>query len=59
MNCDVGRRHGSGPKLLWLWCRPVAAVPIKPIAWEPPCATGAALKDKTQNKTKQCFISMK
>ena len=22
--------------LLWLWCRPAAAAPIQPIAWEPP-----------------------
>ena len=27
--------------LLWLWCRPVAA--IQPLAWEIPCATGATL----------------
>ena len=30
--------------LLWLWCRPVAAAPIGPLAREPPSAVGAALK---------------
>ena len=34
--------------LLWLWCRPAATAPIQPLAWEPPCAVGAALK--RQNK---------
>ena len=32
--------------LLWLWCRLVATAPIRPLAWEPPYATGAALKSK-------------
>ena len=35
--------------LLWLWCRPAAAAPILPLAWEPPHASGAALKK--QNKS--------
>ena len=30
--------------LLWLWYRPTAAAPIGPLTWEPPYATGAALK---------------
>ena len=42
MSCDIGRRHGSDPMLLWLWCRPTAVVLIPPLAWEPPCAEGAA-----------------
>ena len=32
--------------MLWLWCRPEAAAPIGPLAYEPPYATGAALKKK-------------
>ena len=32
------------PALLWLWCRPVATALTGPLAWEPPNATGAALK---------------
>ena len=37
--------------LLWLWCRPAAVAPIRPLAWEPPYVTSVALKSK--NKTKQ------
>ena len=40
----VGRRHGSDPALLWVWCRPAAIAPIGPLAWEAPYAVGAALK---------------
>ena len=29
------------PVLLWLWCRPAAAAPIWPLAWELPYAAGA------------------
>ena len=32
------------PALLWLWCRLVATALIRPLAWEPPCAVGVALK---------------
>ena len=53
--------------LLWLWYRPAAAAPIQPLAWEPPCAAGAAqeiattttttkrqkTKDKRQKKKKE------
>ena len=57
MSCGVGCRRGSDPTLLWLWCRPVATAPIRPLAWECPHAVGAALeKAKKQNKTKQkCY----
>ena len=34
------------PMLLWLWCRPAAAAPIRPLAWELPYAAG-----KTWRKT--------
>ena len=30
--------------LLWLWHRPEAVAPIRPLAWEPPYVAGAALK---------------
>ena len=33
-----------------LWCGPAAAAPIRPLAWEPPYAPGAALKRKQTNK---------
>ena len=46
MNCGVVCRHGSDPMLLCLWHRPAAIALIGPLAWEPPCATGADLKRK-------------
>ena len=49
MGCGVGHRCGSDPKLLWLWRRLEATAPIQPLAWEPPCATGADL-EKTKRK---------
>ena len=48
--------------MLWLWYRPAATVPIRPLAWEPPYVTGVAQerqKDKKQNKTKlRTFIKI-
>ena len=46
MSCGVGCRCGLDPLLLWLWHRLAAAVPIQPLAWELPYATGVALKEK-------------
>ena len=44
MSCGVDHRHGSDPESLWLWRRPAATVPIRPLAWEPPYASGVALR---------------
>ena len=54
MSYGVGCRHGSDPELLWLWlwCSLETAVLIRPLAWETPYATGAAL-EKTPKKTKR------
>ena len=41
------------PAWLWLWWRPAAAAPIRPLAWEPPRAAGAALKKKKKRKEKK------
>ena len=49
VSCGVGHRHSLDPLLLWLWCRPTAAALIQLLAWEPPCAVGAALKNKKVN----------
>ena len=46
MSCGVGRRHDSGLVLLWLWCRLAAAALIRPLAWELPYASPAALRSK-------------
>ena len=59
MSCGVGRRCGSDPKLLWLWCRPVATAPIRPLAWEPPYAVGTAQeKGKKTKKKKKSNLSV-
>ena len=49
MNCGVGRRHGLDLVWLWLWCRLAAAVPMRPLVWEPPYAAGATLKKQNNN----------
>ena len=50
MNYGVGHRCSSDLVLLWLWCRPAGVAMIRPVAWEPPCAAGAALKSKKKKK---------
>jgi len=50
VSCGVGQRCISAPALLWLWCRLAATALIRPLAWEPPYATGATLKSKTNKK---------
>ena len=53
VSSGVGCRRGLDPMLLWLWHRLAATAPIRPLAWEPPYAEGAALKrqkTKTINK---------
>ena len=45
LSCRVGRRRGSDSALLCLlWCRLATTAPTQPLAWEPPYASGAALK---------------
>ena len=52
VSCGVGHRYGSD--LALLWCRLAAIAPIRPLAWEPPYVTCAAVKSKKKkNKTKQ------
>ena len=53
MSCGVGCRHESDPAWLWLWCRLAAVAPIRPLAWEPPYAAGAALKRQKKKKKKK------
>ena len=54
MSCGVGLRNGLDPVLLWLWLRTTATAPIRLLAWEPPYASGAALKgQKTKDKKKK------
>ena len=50
MRCGVGCKDGSDPALLWLWRRPVATAPIRPLGWGPPYAVSGTLKKKRQKK---------
>ena len=50
MSWGICCRGGSDPELLWQWCRLVAIAPIGPLAWEPPYATGAALKGQNKQR---------
>jgi len=52
MTCDVSRRRSFDATLLWLWCRTEATALIRSLAWEPPYAAGAALKDKKKKVIK-------
>ena len=53
MISGVGDRHGSDLVLLWLWRRPPATAPIRPLALEPPYATGATLEKAKRQKKKR------
>ena len=53
MSCGVGHRCGLDLALLWLWYRPAVVVPIRPLAWEPPYAAGAALEKEKKKKKKK------
>ena len=59
MSCDVGHRRGSDPTLLWLWRRLAGAAQIRPLAWEPPYATEAALEKAKRQKDKKKKKKMK
>uniref|UniRef100_A0A8W4F7R9 DNA topoisomerase 1 n=1 Tax=Sus scrofa TaxID=9823 RepID=A0A8W4F7R9_PIG len=45
--------HSLDLVLLWLGCRPAATVPIRPLVWELPYATGVALKRQKKKKKKK------
>ena len=54
MSCGVGHRHGSDPE--WLWRRPAAVAPIRPLPWELTYASGAALKKKKNEGKKELYL---
>ena len=53
MSCGVGCRHDLDLTLLRWWHRPAATAPIRPLAWEPPYAVGAALNRQKSKKKKE------
>ena len=59
MSCGVSQRRVFDLMLLWQWGKPAAVALIGPLAWEPPRALGAALKNKIKKKKeKDFFFSM-
>ena len=41
---------------LWLWHRLAAKPPLRPLAWEPPYATGVALEKGKKTKKKKTNV---
>ena len=57
-SCRVNRRCSSDRALLWLWCRPAAAAPIRLLAWELPyaaaiCRSYAAIKREEEKRERE------
>ena len=53
VSCVVGRRPGSDPALLWLWCRLVVVALIQSLAWELPYAMAVDLKSKVEEEKEE------
>ena len=45
--------------MLWLWHRPAATAPIRPLAWEPPYVTGMSLKRQKTKQNKKYLLEKK
>ena len=62
VSCSVGYRLGLDLALLWHRHRLATIAPIRPLAWELPCAVSAALKrqkDERKKKSKKQLLSFK
>ena len=59
MSCGVGRRSGSDPALLWLWCKPVDTAPIRPLAWEPPVCRRSGPRNGKKTKINKLIKKIK
>ena len=57
--CELWCRSQTGldPALLWLWHRLMATAPMGPLAWEPPYATGVALKRQKKREREVIIYS--
>ena len=53
-------RCSSHPVLWWLWCRPAAAPPVRPLAWElgMPQVQPRKSKKKKKKKVEENFLSL-
>ena len=52
MNCGVGRSDCLDLTLLWLWHRPAAVAPIRPLAWECPYSMGVVQQQQKNHVLK-------
>ena len=59
MSCDVGHRHSSDLKWLWLWCGAADTALIQPLVWDPPYAAGAAIERDKKKKKKRITLKWK
>ena len=53
VSSGVGRRCGSDPALLWLWCRPMATALIRPPSLGTSMCHSVALKKKKKRKKRK------
>ena len=58
MSCGVGLRHGSDLVLLWLWRRPAATAPSRPLAWESPYGPQKTKDKKKKKRNERKWISI-
>ena len=49
------KKQKNKTALLWLWRRPAATAPIRPIAWEPPYAAKADKRKSKKTKKKKRY----
>ena len=57
MRCAIDPGSGLDLTLLWQRQRAAATALIQPLAWEPPYATGVALKSKKKKKKNNTSLS--
>ena len=53
VSCGEGYRCGSELTSLWLWRRPAATAPIRPLKWDSTYAKGAAQKETKDKRKKE------
>ena len=58
MSCSVGPRLSSDLEVLWLWPRQAAVALTRPLAWEPPYDTGAALKRQRKKEEEEARLKV-
>ena len=56
ISCGVDHRCSLDLPLLWLWHRLAAVAPVWPLAWEPPYATGVALKSQKKKNASRKYL---